>query len=53
VFVKKNYLSSWVFTTLQSVHIRMNSSLNPPLKKSWIRLCYVYVLTPLQRWSMC
>jgi len=33
VFVKKRYLSSWVFTAVQSVHIRMNSSLNPTLKK--------------------
>jgi len=32
VFVKKSYLSSWVFTAMQSVHIRMNSSLSPPLK---------------------
>jgi len=29
-FVKKRYLSSWVFTVMQSVHIRMNSSLSPP-----------------------
>jgi len=35
VFVKKSYMSSWVFTTMQSVHIRMNSYLStPPLKKS-------------------
>jgi len=34
----KSYLNSWVFTTMQSVHIRMNSSLSPH-KKSWIRLC--------------
>ena len=33
VFAKKSYMSSWVFTAMQSVHIRMNSSLNPPLKK--------------------
>jgi len=34
VFGKKSYLSSWVFTAMQSVHIRMNSSLShPPLKK--------------------
>jgi len=33
VFVKKSYLSSCVFTAMQSVHIRMNSSLSPPLKK--------------------
>jgi len=26
-------MSSWVFTDMQSVHIRMNSSLIPPLKK--------------------
>jgi len=39
VFVKKSYPSSWVFTVMQSVHIRMNLSLSPPLKKSWIRLC--------------
>jgi len=38
VFVKKSYLNSWVFTAMQSVHIRMNLSLSPPLKKSWIRL---------------
>jgi len=30
VFVKKSYLSSWVFTAMQSVHIRMNLSLRPP-----------------------
>jgi len=30
VFVKRSYLSSWVFTTRPSVHIRMNSSLSPP-----------------------
>jgi len=30
VFVKKRYLSSWVFTTMQSVHIRMNSSFSLP-----------------------
>jgi len=33
VFVKKSYLSSYVFTAMQSVHIRMNLSLSPPLKK--------------------
>jgi len=33
VFVKKSYLSSWVFTAMQSVHIRMNSSFSPALKK--------------------
>jgi len=33
VFVKKSYLSSCVFTAMQSVHIRMNLSLSPPLKK--------------------
>jgi len=33
VFVKQNYLSSWVFTAMQSVHIRMNLSLIPALKK--------------------
>jgi len=32
VFVKKSYLSSWVFTAMKSVHIRLNSSLSPPLK---------------------
>jgi len=32
VFVKKSYLSSWVFTAMQPVHIRMNSSLSPPYK---------------------
>jgi len=30
VFVKKSYLSSWVFTTMHSVHIRMNSYSSPP-----------------------
>jgi len=25
-------VSSWVFTDMQSVHIRMNSSMSPPLK---------------------
>jgi len=30
--LKKSYLIGWVFTAMQSVHIRMNSSLNPPLK---------------------
>jgi len=38
VFVKKRYLSNWVFTAMQSLHIRMNSSLSPPIKKSWMRL---------------
>jgi len=33
VFVKKSNLSSWVFTATQSVHIWMNLSLSPPLKK--------------------
>jgi len=33
MFFKISYLSSWVFTAMQSVHIRMNSSLNPPPKK--------------------
>jgi len=33
VFVKKSYLSSCVFIDMQSVHIRMNFSLSPPLKK--------------------
>jgi len=28
---------------MQSMHIRMNLSLNPPLTKSWIRLCLYYV----------
>jgi len=27
VFVKKRYLSNWVFTSIQSLPIRMNSSL--------------------------
>ena len=31
MFVKKRYLSSWVFTAMMSVHIRMNASLSPPL----------------------
>jgi len=26
-------MSSWVFPDMQAVHIRMNSSLSPPLKK--------------------
>jgi len=43
VFVKKNYVSSWVFTAMQSVHIRMKSPLSPPIKNSWIRL-WVYNL---------
>jgi len=30
VSVKTSYLSNWVFTAMQSVHIRMNSSLGPP-----------------------
>jgi len=38
LFVRKSYLSSWVFTAVQLVHIRLNSSLSP-LKKSWIRHC--------------
>jgi len=33
VFIKKSYLSSWVFTAMQLVHIRMNPSLSRPLKK--------------------
>jgi len=33
VFVKKSYLSSLIFTAMHSVHIRMNASLSPPLKK--------------------
>jgi len=33
VFVKKSYLSSWVFTAMQSVRFRMNLSLSPPPKK--------------------
>jgi len=37
-------MSSLVFTDMQSVHIRMNSSLSPPLKKSWIRL-WLYLST--------
>jgi len=32
-------MSNWVFTAVQPVHFRMNSSLSRPLKKSWIRLC--------------
>jgi len=32
VFVKISYLSSWVFTAMQSVHNRMNSSLSPSKK---------------------
>jgi len=30
VFAKKSYLSSWVFTAMQSVHMWMNSCLSPP-----------------------
>jgi len=30
--VKKSYLSNWVFTAMQSAHIRINSSLSPPRK---------------------
>jgi len=30
VFAKKSYLSSWVFTAVQSVHIPMNSCFSPP-----------------------
>ena len=33
MFVKKSYLSSWVFTPMQSLHIRMNLFLSPPPKK--------------------
>jgi len=33
MFVKKSYLSRWVFTAMQSLHIRMNSFLSPPPKK--------------------
>jgi len=29
---QKSYLSGWVFTAMQSVHIRMNLSLIPPKK---------------------
>jgi len=29
----KKLLSNWVFTAMQSVHIRMNSSLSPSPKK--------------------
>jgi len=28
--LKKSELSSWVFTAMRAVHIRKNSSLNPP-----------------------
>jgi len=52
VFVKKSYLSSWDFTVMQSVHIRMNSSLSPPLKKSWIRLCVVFNISLNSLWSL-
>jgi len=30
--LKKSDLSSWVFTAMQSVHIRMNQSFSPPIK---------------------
>jgi len=30
VLVKKSYLSSWVFTAMQSMLMRMNVSLSPP-----------------------
>jgi len=32
VFVKKRYLSNWVFTTMQFIYIRMNLFLSPSLK---------------------
>jgi len=35
---QKRYPSSWVLTAMQSIHIRMNLSLSPPLKNSWICL---------------
>jgi len=38
VLVKKSYPSSWVFTAMQSIHIRMNLFLVPLLKMPWIRL---------------
>jgi len=44
VFVKKSYLSSWVFTAMQSVHILMNLSLCRPLKK---------ILDPPMRPPLC
>jgi len=40
--LKKSYLSSWVFTAMQSVHIQMNSSLSPPKK----------ILDPPMRWGL-
>ena len=33
VFVKESYMSGWVCIAMQSVHIRMNSSLSPPPTK--------------------
>jgi len=52
VFVKKSYLSSCVFTAMQSVHMRMKLSLSPPLKKSWIRLCSCLHYLDLQNLEM-
>jgi len=34
VFVKESYMSGWVCIAMQSVHIRMNSSLSPPPLKN-------------------
>jgi len=47
VFVKKRYLSSWVFTAVQSVHIRIKSSLTPPLKNrgsAYAAVAYLLVI---------
>jgi len=48
VFVKKSYLSSWVFTHMQSVHIRMNLSLGPPLKEILDPPMYVHLILSLE-----
>jgi len=34
VFVKKTYLRSWVIIAMQSIHVRVNSSLSPPPLKN-------------------
>jgi len=53
VFVKKSYLRSWVFTAMQSVHIRMNLSLSPPLKNpgsAYVTYC-IFVLKWEEMWK--
>jgi len=44
VFVKKSYLISWVFAAMQSVHIRMNSSLTPPKNPGSAHVCTFQLL---------